>query len=270
VGGPGFGASLAGMGTPKALVDLFVTTDSLLGAVRTTWWGAVVTDARYPAIHDVNYARVEASQPDLLLAEVREAMLPALREAGATHEHVVLFDPTDMDPFLEDLGAQGDRIGWDTAMEFVGPPPDGVSEANPVEEIHADDPDFWAAQRRAFHEFDVTEGAALDQILGWERDVLVPFGKRWFGVRIDDAFAGFGALLPHGEAGYVDNVVTLPEARRRGVAGSIVLRIVAEARAEGAERVFLLADQPGPIRLYERLGFRECGRIASSLRPLRH
>jgi ribosomal protein S18 acetylase RimI-like enzyme len=258
------------VGTPKALVDLFGATDALLGTVRTTWWGAVVTDERYPAIHDVNYARVEASQPDLRLAEVGEAMLPALREARATHEHVVLFDPTGMDPFLEDLRARGDRIGWDTAMEFAGPTPDGVAEANPVEEIEVFDAAFWAAQRRAFHEFDVTEDAALDQILGWERDVLLPFGKRWFGVRIDDAYAGFGALLVHGEAGYLDNVVTLPEARRRGVAGSVVLRIVAEARAAGAERVFLLADQPGPIKLYGRLGFRECGRIASSLRPLPH
>jgi ribosomal protein S18 acetylase RimI-like enzyme len=256
--------------TLEPLVRLFGATESALGAVRTMWWGAVVTDARYPAIHDVNYARVEGPQPDLRLAEVREAMLPALREAGATHEHVVLFDPTNMDPFLEDLRARGDRIGWDTAMEFVGPPPDGVAEANPVEEIEAFDPDFWAAQRRAFHEFDVTDDAALDQILAWERDVLLPFGKRWFGARIDDAFAGFGALLVHGEAGYADNIVTLPEARRRGVAGSVVLRIVAEARAAGAERVFLLADQPGPIRLYGRLGFRECGRIASSLRPLPH
>jgi ribosomal protein S18 acetylase RimI-like enzyme len=257
------------VGTPKALVDVFVATEALLGAIRPTWWGAVVTDGRYPNIHDVNYARVVASQPDLRLAEVREAMLPALREVGATHEHIVLYDPTDMDPLLEDLRARRDRIGWDTAMEFVGSSSDGVAETNPVEEIEEFGPDFWAAQRTAFHEFDVTDETALDQILAWERDVLIPFGKRWFGVRIDDEFAGFGALLLHGEAGYIDNVVTLPQARRRGVAGSVVSRIVAEALASGAERVFLLADQPGPIRLYGRLGFRECGRIASSLRPLR-
>ena len=248
---------------------MFVATETSLGTVRPTWWGAMVTDGRYPNIHDVNYARVEASLPDLRLGEVREAMLPALRDVGATHEHIVLYDPTDMDPFLEDLRAHGDRIAWDTAMEFVGPTPDGVAEANPVEEIEEFDLDFWAVQRRAFHEFDVTDEAALDQILAWERDVLIPFGKRWFGVRIDDSIAGFGALLLHGPAGYVDNVVTLPHARRRGVAGSVVLRIVAEARTAGAQRVFLLADQPGPIRLYARLGFRECGRIASSLRPLR-
>jgi hypothetical protein len=28
-----------------------------------TWWGAVVSDTRYPALNEANYARVEARRP---------------------------------------------------------------------------------------------------------------------------------------------------------------------------------------------------------------
>lgn len=255
------------MGDLGPLVELFAATDDRLDRVNPTWWGAAVSDRRYPLIWDVNYARVEGARPDLTLDEVEEALLPALRESAAAHEHVVLFDPGGSARLLGELEARGHRIGWDTAMELHGPLPEPLPEHR-VEEVVDADEAFWARQRDAFVHFDVTEPAALDQLVAWERDVLLPFGKRWFAVRVEDEVAGTGALLMHGATGYVDNVVTFPEARRRGVATAIVGRIVGEAREAGARRTFLLAEQPNAIRLYERLGFRSVGRVASSLRPL--
>jgi GNAT superfamily N-acetyltransferase len=108
--------------------------------------------------------------------------------------------------------------------------------------------------------------ATIEQFVWWEREVLAPGGKRWFTIRIEDEPAGFGALFATGEVAYVDNIVTFPGFRGRGVASSIVRRIVAESLGLGARHVLLLADEPGPIGLYERLGFREVGQVVGWLR----
>ena len=70
--------------------------------------------------------------------------------------------------------------------------------------------------------------------------------------------------------GYVDNVVTLPRFRRRGVASATTGRAVRESLAKGDRLVHLLtAEGGGPVRLYEALGFRARGTVASVTRRLR-
>lgn len=251
----------------EPLIELFRAVDGLAERVELDWWGAVVTDSRFPKIWDMNYARVDGARPDLTLAEVEASLLPALRGAGAMHEHVVLFGPEGTEGLLRELEARGDRISWDTVMEALEPgaPRGGLP---PVEEVLEPDEAFWALQGESMRESDVTEPDAVRELIAWERDLLVPFGKRWFTVRLGRDMVGFGALLVRDGVGYVDNMLTLPRARRRGIASAIVIRMREEAARVGAGRVFLLADRPDPIRLYERLGFRRIGEIASSLRRL--
>jgi GNAT superfamily N-acetyltransferase len=52
---------------------------------------------------------------------------------------------------------------------------------------------------------------------------------------------------------------TLPSARRRGIGAAVTGRLVQDARARGAEVVFLSAAGDDVARLYERLGFRRIG-----------
>ena len=52
---------------------------------------------------------------------------------------------------------------------------------------------------------------------------------------------------------------TLPAARRRGIGAAVTGRLVADARARGAEIVFLSAAGDAVARLYERLGFHRVG-----------
>ena len=61
---------------------LFAAVDARLERVAPQPWGAVVTDPRYPLIHDANYARVDDGA-GLTLDVVRRALEPALRRAGA-------------------------------------------------------------------------------------------------------------------------------------------------------------------------------------------
>jgi ribosomal protein S18 acetylase RimI-like enzyme len=114
----------------------------------------------------------------------------------------------------------------------------------------------------------VTDAGAVEELVALEREVLGPV-KRWFAVRADREIATLGALVVLAGAGYVDHVVTFPAHRRRGYASALVARLATEARVAGCDPVFLLAEDGAPaVRLYERLGFRTAGRIASTLAPL--
>ena len=131
-------------------------------------------------------------------------------------------------------------------------------------------PALWARVGASFGHFGVDDAEHRGQLLRIEEDVLTPAGKRWFGVADDGEVVAMGALLVLEGVGYVDNVMTFPEARGRGFATAITACIVHEAREAGAEHVMLFADpdDPAVIRMYERLGFREVGRLASTKGPV--
>jgi ribosomal protein S18 acetylase RimI-like enzyme len=244
------------------LVRFWAEVDSGLERVTPTWWGAVVTDLRFPGVWDTNYARVETADPALSLAEVSADLEPALEAAGADHTHVVLFRPDLTARLLDELTVRGDRSSWDVVMTHEGddPPPVGAV----VEELRMDGDD-WDRLGAALGSFGVDEPAIVDQLVRLEREVMAPAGKRWFGVRGPGGeVLAFGALVQRAGLGYVDDIVTFPEARGRGHARDVVTRIVHEARSAGVRRIFLMVDPEGPVRLYEGLGFREATRIAST------
>ena len=51
----------------------------------------------------------------------------------------------------------------------------------------------------------------------------------------------------------MDDVVTFPRFRRRGVARSVMATMLQAAADSGARDAYLFADRPGPVRLYEGL-----------------
>jgi predicted GNAT family acetyltransferase len=103
-----------------------------------------------------------------------------------------------------------------------------------------------------------------------ERDLMIPAGRRWFVVREPSGTTvAFAALLALEGVAFIDHVVTLPSARRRGLATAVTRRILAEVRAAGVERTFLLAEPEGiAARMYARLGFENVSHLASWLAPL--
>ncbi|MFF0437322.1 GNAT family N-acetyltransferase [Streptomyces sp. NPDC004327] len=74
----------------------------------------------------------------------------------------------------------------------------------------------------------------------------------------DTALAA-GQHQPVGPVTEVVGVGTRPEARRRGLGLAVTAALVADARAHGAETVFLSATDATVARLYARLGFRTIG-----------
>jgi len=115
----------------------------------------------------------------------------------------------------------------------------------------------------------VQDPDAVRQLRRIQQEVLTPRSKRWFGVEEGGHLVSIGALMQLEAVGHVDNLVTEPRFRGRGYASAVTTRIVRVSLSAGAERVLLFADpdEPAVLRLYERLGFREVGRIASTKGP---
>lgn len=256
------------MPVPEHIHRFWKALDERLGHVESAWWGAVVTDARFPAIWDINYARVDAETPDLALREVADTLLPALAGVGTDTFHVVTFHPEETAGLLVEISTLGHTLSWDLVMDLTTEP--AVRPADvPVELLDAGS-ELWSRVEESLALFgnDPTVGA---QLRGIEEATFETGHKRWLGVRDDEgAIVALAALVVLEGVGYLDNVATFPQARGRGLASSIVARAIDLAREAGADHVSLFADPDNVavVRMYERLGFREVGRLASTQGPV--
>jgi ribosomal protein S18 acetylase RimI-like enzyme len=252
---------------PHHVLGFWRELDLLFARVVPTRWGAVVTDARFPAVWDANYARVDTPPNGLTLAEVEEALLPALRAAGTTVEHLVSFRPDATGGVIGELEARGHRLTWDLVMDLDEDPPD--VDLGRVEEL-IDAPELWERVGESLSLFGVEDEETLGQLAAIERDVLAAGGKRWFGVRDDEGtIVSLGALLVLGDVGYIDNVATFEHARGRGLASLVTVRAIHAARQMRADHVSLFADPDdrSVVSMYERLGFREAGSLVATRGP---
>jgi ribosomal protein S18 acetylase RimI-like enzyme len=265
------------MSLPGPLRSFWYAAADLGPIARTTPWGLVKADPRYPLLWDANHAAVLEPSPGLTLAEIRAELIPVLEAVGAQHDHVEFWDLSSSSPALAELRASGDRHDPDVMMVFEDdealspnrPRAEAIGSVQ-VREIAEPDDAFWGWYRQTRRAFGVEfSDEVVDQLVDRDREVFHPAGLRWFVGFAEGEMAGFASLISLERVGYVDNVVTLERFRRRGVATATVVRAVSESRAGGDELVHLLAVEGGaPQRLYERLGFRTLGRVESFTRPL--
>lgn len=233
-----------------------------------TWWGAVVTEARFPAIWDFNYARVDEAAPELTLREVADALLPALAEVGTDMFHVLFFHPEETTDLLVELSTLGHTLSWDVVMDLTDEPAIDPADVR-VEPLEAGE-ELWSRVEDSLALFGNT-ATVSEQLRRIEEETFSPDHKRWLGVRDDDGtIVALAALVLLEDVGYLDNVATFPEVRGRGLASAIVARAIELAGELGAEHVSLFAnpDALPVVQIYERLGFREVGRLASTKGPV--
>jgi putative acetyltransferase len=115
--------------------------------------------------------------------------------------------------------------------------------------------------------------AELDQVLdaayepeqrhGLSIEQLFQPGIRFFMVRLDDEPVGCGGVALYGDYAEVKRMYTREAARGRGIGKALLARIEAEARNAGL-RVLRLEtgiEQAAAIGLYQRWGFRRCGKF---------
>jgi ribosomal protein S18 acetylase RimI-like enzyme len=249
-------------------VRAFCYAACALEDARLTPWGVVASDRRYPLVWDANDACIFEPSPTLTLAQIRHLLHPALRQAGAPFEHVEFWETSVESPALRDMRATGERPDPDVLMVYEGEEPADL----PLEVRHVSEPDaaFWEWYRPTLLQFgEHLSDEVLDQMVARIRDDFVPAGLRWYVGSVEGEPAGYTSVISLEGTGYLDNVVTMPAFRRRGVASATVTRAVRECMRQGDRCVFLLAEDGGaPQRLYESLGFRVATKVESFTRPL--
>lgn len=88
---------------------------------------------------------------------------------------------------------------------------------------------------------------------------------------LDGRVAGMMVLWPYRHTWRIYNLATHPDFRHRGVAGALLARAVAEARAAGARRLSLESrDEPGLVGYYLRRGFSVRARLDDYYGPGQH
>jgi GNAT superfamily N-acetyltransferase len=203
-------------------------------------------------------------------AGIREVLHPALAAAGAPYEHVEFWETSVQGSLLEEFRGEADVPDPDVVMVSEGVPPDAEPSEVRVEEMTRPDSAFWPWYRDSLREFGMAlSEEVLDQMVRRTREVLLPAGLRWFVGHLEGRPAGYASLISLQGVGYLDNVVTVPELRRRGVAAACVAAAVRTGTEAGDRLVFLLAERDGsPQRLYERMGFRTVAPVESFTTPL--
>ena len=78
---------------------------------------------------------------------------------------------------------------------------------------------------------------------------------------------GVASTVVAGGVAEVVGVGTVPDRRHRGIGALTTAAVVERARARAADVVFLSAADDDVARLYERLGFREVGRVPEVIGP---
>jgi ribosomal protein S18 acetylase RimI-like enzyme len=255
------------MPIPEHIHRFWKALDELHFHVEPTWWGAVVIEARFPAIWDFNYARVDEPAPDLTLIEVADALLPALAEVGTDTFHVLFFHPEETTDLLVELSTIGHTLSWDLVMDLTDEPTFRHADVH-VEPLDAGG-ELWSRVEDSLALFG-NDPTVAEQLRSIEEETFAADHKRWLGVRDDEGvIVALTALVLLEGVGYLDNVATFPQARGRGLATAIVARAIDVAREAGAVHVSLFADPDNAavVRMYERLGFREVGRLASTRGP---
>ena len=182
--------------------------------------------------------------------------------------HVLVFHPEETTDLLVELSTLGHTLSWDLVMDLTDDPSDppgrcpGRAVGGRRRAVVARPGLARAVRQRP---------TVSEQLRRIEEETFSSEHKRWLGVRDDDGtIVALAALVQLEGVGYLDNVATFPEARGRGMATAIVSRAIELARGSGAEHVSLFADPDAlpVVRMYERLGFREVGRLASTKGPV--
>lgn len=220
--------------------------------------GRVIRQAAFPHVYDANLvrrARLRAANLDASL----DALAAPLREVGARHLQLTLDGadvPDELGLELRRRGFLRDRL---VAMTLDGPlergRASGVRIRSVPEEASWDELAF--AMDRMNREEAWYAPAVSREIVGSLRIKREARALELFVAERDRKVVGSIGLARHHNVAQVISVGTLPEARRRGVASTMVVEMVERARARSAELIYLVtrADDT-PKELYRKIGFR--------------
>lgn len=224
-------------------------------------FGTAVFTPELPLRHDSNYLLVDVVPDRTSAADLAREAEAIQGAAGLEHRLLFFRDAALGDRFARELLPLGWRRDRHVLMAHRRAP---VRPADTSIVSEVTDAILRPARGRQIRSYPWGTREVARQLL--DAKLRIPVETHFFAVLVDGAVASYGDLYLDGDIAQVEDVATTPECRGRGYASAVVLRAVEEARAAGAELVFLVADADDwPKELYRRLGFDELGEYVKLL-----
>ncbi len=229
--------------------------------------GTAVFEPRLPLRHDSNYLFIGPLPPNVGAREIAAHAEALQGAAGLSHRSLLFRRSSDGDRLAPELHA----LGW-TKFEGV------VMRLKQPVELEAPASSCFGAeavdfeQLRAVREQQIltypwATAEVARQLAGARQFSPVPV--RHFTVRQAGIPVAWVDLILEGDTAQVEELATVAAARGRGHARTLMRHAIAQARASGAEFVFLCADAVDwPRHFYSRLGFESIGRYVKCTRSL--
>jgi ribosomal protein S18 acetylase RimI-like enzyme len=221
-------------------------------------WGTAYLDETFPLRYDANHLWIEDPAPDASTDDLVAEADRILGGAGLVHRKVMVAREDDGAAWSMGFGERGYRISRLLTMA-VGPEPGEMVDASGTEVVS------FAEARAAIETMNArepygTNAEAVRQLTDYHGKLERELGCRFYVARVDGEIAAFCELYGLGSIAQVEDVNTLEGFRGRGLAKAVVSAAVRDARADGADLIFLYADADDwPQHLYARLGFRPLG-----------
>jgi ribosomal protein S18 acetylase RimI-like enzyme len=220
--------------------------------------GVVLSTPTLPTWWHVNHVRIRQPvefEQALALADEHLSALP--------FRHIVIEDDATGARLEQLFRAAGWKLERDLLMVVSG---DLDRSPDPIAVIEPDEEQVVAAVRR-WHLEEKPDASAreLSQLERYARLEAHSLHEHQLGVESEDGkLAAITKLRWEGPIAQVEDVYTVPEARRRGYARALVSAALELAQERGQELTFIVADDEGwPKHLYRRMGFEPVGRMRS-------
>jgi predicted GNAT family acetyltransferase len=232
------------------------TTELSADEVRPIPAGWVVKTPSLAAAWGLNHLRLSRpmSFGDVLdLAERELGYLP--------YRHVVVEDTEaqrELEPAFMTAGWKANR----EVLMVLAREPDRVIDTSAVGAL--EDASLEALMTRwTLEDHPDTRPETMRQLLGFFARETHARGDRGFTILDENgSAAAMTKLRTEGNVAQIEDVYTVPEARGRGYARTLVTHAVAVAKADAPELIFIMADDDDwPKELYARIGFERAGRL---------
>lgn len=230
-------------------------------------YGVALLDPELPAVWSRNYLLANVELDHASAADFAAEADRILREIGARHRKVEVFD-ADAGDRLE----PGFReLGWNAECDVLmvaRRDPDRLVDTSVVDEVTVDElVPAWTEGWRT--DPDVLGENVIGQLVESKRRLGAVVETRFFAVRVDGEVASYCELYSDGSTAQIENVLTLERFRKRGLARATVSRALEDARSGDHSLVFLIADRDDwPKDLYAKLGFEEVGHVWEFVLPV--
>jgi ribosomal protein S18 acetylase RimI-like enzyme len=218
---------------------------------------AVFTD-ELPLRHDSNYLLVEQVPPETTAEKLAAEADRLQGEAGLEHRALIVPDEETGRRLVPGFA----RLGWLVDRHLVMVERDGPRRTTDVGLVReVDEATLRPGRERYILSEPWGTPEVARQLLEAKLHIARRVHTRFLAVLVDDRAVSWTDVYWDGDSAQIEDVGTLPEYRGRGYASAVVLRGVEEARREGNDFVFLVADdEDWPKELYARLGFVPVGR----------